>query len=81
MVSLSLCEKTHRKTNKIEITEINKTIRKKIREDMRKYRNTKMKETLKEKESLKELRSKMNEGKHQMTKLIDEENKSQASKN
>ncbi|KAK4875357.1 hypothetical protein RN001_011779 [Aquatica leii] len=46
-----------RNTNKIKITEINN--QKKIREDMKKYRNMKIKETLKKKKILKELRSTM----------------------
>lgn len=50
--------------NKLELIELNKTTKKKIREDMRRYRNLKVKETLEDNKSLKDLKKKMNEGRY-----------------
>ncbi|XP_060517971.1 uncharacterized protein LOC132696860 [Cylas formicarius] len=82
---LQLCQQTldlikKRKTinqditlNHIEVTELNKTIRKKIRLETRNYKNQQVRQTLEERKSLKVLQREFKNRTH-ITKLVNENN-------
>ena len=63
------------KTNrdKIELAELNKTISKKQKEDIRKYNVNIIKETIEQGKGFKSAKKKLNTGKTQMTALLEED--------